>query len=217
MAGLPLKRFPEWMNRTVRSYPFRGSFEPPDSLEGTVLSAVKMPAPVSGNSPSFSRRQWLGFATAAAAALVAGSTYWWRFLAFTMSHLTRQLATISAEGVKLSLMSMDPEAITGWLTFYQAPRPVALPENLATLPRKGCHLYQISGHPVSLECFLLPGMKEIHLFCTPAAGLLVPPDEGESPTLRSQAGRTLATWTRAGQTVLLLSAEPGEVIRRLLV
>jgi len=86
----------------------RGSVEPPDSLEETVLSAVKMPAPVSGNPPSFSRRQWLGFATAAAAALVAGSTYWWRFLAFTMSHLTRQLATISAEGVKLSLMSMDP-------------------------------------------------------------------------------------------------------------
>ncbi len=185
---------------------------PPDSLQESVLAAVRgSAAPARANTRSFSRRRWLGWGTAAAAVTIA-STWWWRSFAFTMHRLSQELAAISNKGVQLSLMSMDPAAISAWLDEAKAPRPGTLPDKLQELPRKGCHLYQIARHPVSLECFLLPGMKELHLFCTPAAGLLDPPREGVSPQLSKVGGLTLATWTRGGQAILLFSHEsPGDI------
>lgn len=190
---------------------------PPESLHQSVLEAVRLP--VTRSRPpdrSFSRRQWLGFGTAAAAAVTIASTWWWRSVAFSMYRLSRELAVISNQGVQLSLMSMDPVAISTWLDQAKAPRPGTLPDQLQKLPRKGCHLYQIDQHPVSLECFLLPGMRELHLFCTPAAGLLDPPREGDRPQLSTVRGLTLATWTKARQTILLLSHEPAGSIQSLL-
>lgn len=195
----------------------RGGADPPVALEETVLTAVRIPpVPDKSNIVPLRRRAWLGWGAAAAAALAAGAFQWWRTAAFSMHRLSRELATISAQGVRLSLMSMDPAAINGWMSYYQAPRPGPLPDKLAALPRKGCHLYEIDGHPVSLECFLLPGMKELHLFCTPAAALLDPPPEGVPPGLRTVHGRTLATWTRGGQVALLFSQEPAAVLTELL-
>lgn len=195
----------------------RGHVDPPASLQQSVLTAMQQP-PVSDqiSAPRFSRRHWMGCSAAAAAALAAGSVWWWRSVAFSMHRLSRELATISAYGVQLSLMSMDPAAINGWLGYYKAPRSGLLPDKLQALPRKGCHLYQIDGHPVSLECFLLPGMRELHLFCTPAAGLLDPPPEGGNPDIHAVDGRTLATWTRSGQTILLFSEESPGTMQSLL-
>ena len=193
----------------------RGTAEPPASLKDNIVTAIRFPASPTPTSPT--RRQWLGWASAAAAAIAAGSTYWWRSIAFSMPHLVKELSEISEKGVQLSLMSMDPAAIDGWMSFYQAPRPSVFPPKLAALPRKGCHLYTINDHPVSLECFLLPGMKEIHLFCTPAADLRGSPEEGAAPVVEKHAEHTLASWTNAGQTVLLFSNEPVEVISGLLV
>jgi hypothetical protein len=194
-----------------------GSAETPPALKQSVLEAVQIPhktAPIV--RPRFTRRHWLGLSTAAAAAIAAGGTWWWRTAAFSMQRLSRDLAAISAKGLQLGLMSMDPAAIDGWLNYYKAPRPASLPDKLAVLGRKGCQIYDINGHPVSLECFLLPGMKEIHLFCTPAAGLLNPPAEGATADVRPFEGLTLASWTRAGKTVLMFSHEAPEVVRTLL-
>lgn len=195
----------------------RGAAEPPAFLEKTVLGAMQIPmVSDQSNVVPFRRRAWLGWGAAAAAALAAGAFQWWRTAAFSMHRLSRELATISEGGVRLSLMSMDPAAINGWLGYYKAPRPGPLPDKLAALPRKGCHLYEIDGHPVSLECFLLPGMRELHLFCTPAAALLDPPPEGAPPGLRTVEGRTLATWTRGGSVALLFSQESTIAIGELL-
>ncbi len=195
----------------------RGAADPPAFLEKTVLGAVQIPTvSETSNVVPFRRRAWLGWGAAAAAALVAGSVHWWRTAAFSMHRLKRELAGVSKSGVQLSLMSMDPAAINGWMGYYKAPRAGPLPDKLAALPRKGCHLYQVDGHPVSLECFLLPGMRELHLFCTPAAALLDSPPEGALPGFCSVEGCTLATWTRGGAVALLFSRESAVVIGELL-
>ncbi len=195
----------------------RGLTEPPAALRETVLTAVQMPSPPVVAGPGLSRRRWLGLGAAAAAAALAGGWWWRENHAFSLRRLSRTLAAITKEGVTLSLMSMDTAAVTSWLREHQAPRPDALPEKFATLGRKGCHIYTIEGHQVSLECLLLSGMRELHLFCTPAAGLIGAPGDGAAPQLSRVAGRTLATWTRGPQTMLLLSQALPEEIQALLV
>ena len=196
----------------------RGHAEPPADLRETVLHAVRLPvAPPTVVRGDFTRRKWLGWSLAAAASIVASGAWWWRENhAFSMRRLSEQLAAITKKGVTLSLMSMDKDAVVNWLREHQAPRADALPGKLDALGRKGCHLYEIEGHAVGLECLLLPGMKELHLFCTPARGLTDPPADGLAAEVRPFADRTLATWTRGAQTMLLFCTEPPEEIRALL-
>ncbi len=190
----------------------RGAVEPPAALRESVITAVQLP-----RRPDLSRRRWIGWSAAAAAAVAAGGAWWWRKAhAFTMQQLSEELAAITKKGVTLSLMSMDKSAVVGWLNDHQAPRADSLPDKLDALPRKGCHLYDIAGHPVSLECLLLPGMRELHLFATPAAGLADAPAAGGAAEVRDFADRTLATWTRGAQTMLLFCHEPAAEVRALL-
>jgi hypothetical protein len=191
----------------------RGAVEPPPALRDSVLTAVQRP-PARTN---LTRRTWLGWSTAAAAALAAGGVWWWRRThAFTMQRLSEELAAITKAGVTLSLMSMDKTAVAAWLRDNAAPRAAAFPDKLDALPRKGCHLYDVAGHPVSLECLLLPEMRELHLFTTPSAELDDPPADGAAAEVRDFAGRSLATWSRGGFTMLLFSEQPADTIRPLL-
>ena len=192
----------------------RSAVEPPPALRESVLTAVKLPT---ARRTAVSRRRWLGWSAAAAASLAAGSVWWWRRAhAFTMQRLSEELAAITRAGVTLSLMSMDKSAVAAWLREHSAPRAAVFPDKLDALPRKGCHLYDIAGHPVSLECLLLPGMRELHLFTTPSAELDDPPADGAAPAVRAFAGRTLATWTRDDVTMLMFSSQPAEEISTLL-
>jgi hypothetical protein len=197
----------------------RAVVDPPSNLEQNVIKAMQQAhRPAEPSRPrKMNRRTWIAWGSAAAAAsIAAGTTWWWRTAAFSMARLRNELAGISQRGVELSLMSMDPQAVQDWLTSHQAPRPTVLPEALQALPRKGCHLYQIAGHPVSLECFLLPGMRELHLFCTPSQYLLDPPKEHRAPNLRQVKGLTMCCWSTGGQTVLLVGKESPETLSGLL-
>ncbi len=196
----------------------RGHAEPPANLREDMLHAVQLPAaPGTVVQHDFSRRKWIGWSLAAAASIAAGGFWWWRENhAFSLRRLSEQLAAITKKGVTLSLMSMEKDAVVNWLRDNQAPRADVLPEKLDALGRKGCHLYQIEGHPVGLECLLLPGMRELHLFCTPARGLTDPPADGRAAEVRTFADRTLATWTHGGQTMLMFCNERVEEIRALL-
>ena len=197
--------------------------EPPAGLEAALLAAMRAarspaaPEPTNILRPEFTRRAWLGWASAAAATIAIGTGWWWREAhAFTMRTLTEALAAITKKGVTLSLMSMNTAEVADWLRTHKAPRADALPAALNALGRKGCHLYDIAGHPVSLECFLLPGMRELHLFSTPAAALADAPADGAAAQLKEDAGRTLATWAHGSQTMLLFSQETPDTIRTLL-
>lgn len=208
--------------------------EPPAGLEASLLAAMRTaraaaasPAPEPA-APQFeivkrpasethtariSRRGWLAASAAAAASVALGSMWWWReYRAFSMKRLSAALADITKKGVTLSLMSMDKAAVVNWLVTNQAPRADALPEKLDALGRKGCHIYDIEGHRVSLECMLLPGMVEIHLFATRSANLIDPPAPGAPAKVATFSGRTLATWTRGAQTMLLFSEAPTDTI-----
>lgn len=196
--------------------------EPPPELEEQLLAILRdareksVITPIAqAPSPSFSRRHWLGMA--AAAALSTGIAYTWhRSKRLPLSRLVATLANYSIEGVTLSLMSMDKGEVVDWLLTNQAPRAGTLPPELDALGRKGCHIYDIEGHRVSLECFLLPGMREIHLFTTPSAGLLGAPDDGNQPELSSIDSLTSAVWSQGKNTMILLTSEPAEVTRSLL-
>ncbi len=207
----------------------RGVAEPPSHLRESVLAAVQLPAaPVAAKRKSkppsapitraeFTRRAWITGAAAAGFAMLGGAALLWRRdHAFSMRRLTAKLAFITKSGITLSLMSMDPKAVNRWLSSHDAPRPNSLPEKLNALGRKGCHIYDIELHAVSLECFLLPDMRQLHLFSTHAADLTDAPEEGQPVSIESAHGRTLATWTKDGATVFLFSEESAEDIRALL-
>lgn len=193
----------------------RGIGEPPAELRESVLSAVRLPRPA-GSVTRQSRRRWLGWGAGIAASLVVGGKWWWETRAFTLSRLTGALTAITREGISLSLMSMDKVAVGDWLTANNAPRLAVLPAKLNELPRKGCHLYDIEGRPVSLECFLLPDMRQLHLYTTPSAGLVNPPAPGAALEIAADRELTIATWANEGQTLLLVSHESPELIRGLI-
>lgn len=196
--------------------------EPPPGLEDQLLATLreareKSVTPKLAEAPSnlFTRRHWLGMA--AAAALTTGIAYTWhRSKRLPLSRLVDTLATYSLDGVTLSLMSMDKDEVVDWLVSRDAPRASVLPPALDALGRKGCHIYDIEGHRVSLECFLLPGMREIHLFSTPTSGLTNAPDDGDQAELGSVQSLTSAIWSQAGNTMVLLTHEPAASTRSLL-
>ncbi len=195
----------------------RGIGEPPAELRESVLSAVRLPGNAESVSEArMSRRRWLGWGAGIAASLAVGGKWWWDTRAFTMGKLTRELTAITRKGISLSLMSMDKAAVGDWLKANKAPRVAVLPEKLDALVRKGCHLYDIDGHPVSLECFLLPDMRQLHLYTTPSAGLVNPPTPGAAAGFTRDGDLTMATWATGENTVLLVSHESPELIRPLI-
>jgi hypothetical protein len=193
----------------------RGIAEPPADLRESVLSAVRIPRePVVVDRQS--RRHFLGWGAGIAASIAIGGKWWWETRAFTLGKLTRELTAITRKGISLSLMSMDKVAVGDWLTANKAPRLKVLPGKLDALPRKGCHLYDIKGHAVSLECFLLPDMKQLHLYSTPSSGLVNPPASGAAPEFRNDGDLTLAIWAAEHNTLLLVSHESPELVRSLI-
>jgi hypothetical protein len=195
----------------------RGIGEPPVELRESVLSAVRLPKTAKVISdPRLTRRRLFGWGAGIAASLAVGGKWWWDTRAFTVRKLTLELTAITRKGISLTLMSMDKVAVGDWLKSNNAPRIDVLPEKLDALGRKGCHLYDIAGHPVSLECFLLPDMKQLHLFCTPSSGLVNPPRAGAAAEFTNDGDLTLAIWAKGGKTVLLVSHESVELVRTLI-
>lgn len=195
----------------------RGIGEPPVELRESVLSAVRLPkAPGSGSDPRVTRRRWLGWGVGIAASLAVGGKWWWETKAFTLRRLTGAVTAITRVGISLDLMSMDKVAVGEWLAANHAPRLAVLPVKLNELPRKGCHLYDVEGRPVSLECFLLPEMQQLHLYTTPSAGLVNPPAAEAGVIMTQDGDLTLATWAAEGQTLLLVSHEAPELVRALI-
>ncbi len=193
----------------------RGIGEPPEDLRESVLSAVRLPRTAVAEERQ-SRRRWLGWGAGIAASLAVGGKWWWETQAFTLGKLTRQLTAITRQGISLSLMSMDRTEVGAWLLANRAPRIDGLPPKLDALVRKGCHLYEIENRRVSLECFLLPDMKQLHLYSTQSEGLVNPPSPEITAKISQDADLTLAVWATRGRTLLLVSHESPELVRSLL-
>jgi hypothetical protein len=193
--------------------------EPPADFEEQLISAMRAarePAPMAMFPPArITRRSWLGWAAAASLAGGAGTWWWTVGRATRFDDLVDRLARISKDGVTLSLMSMDRLEVGIWLREAGAPRTASLPDSLHDLPRKGCHLYDIEGRPISLECFLLPGMRELHLFTTATRGLRGAPKD-QASRIATAGGLTAGSWTHDGKTMILLSEESPATITDLL-
>ncbi len=188
-----------------------------DAIIGQAIRSIEPPAALTLPAPRrINRRQWLKYPLAAAAATVIGGGAYWRWLGqhISLEDLTAQVSTFTNTGVKLSLMSMDTNAVTTWLKDAKAPRALSLPERLDALQRKGCHIYDVSGHKVSLECFLLPGMKELHLYTLRTNELRNPPRAGAA-TIMTDHGLTIAAWRHDQHTSILLSHESISTVRDL--
>lgn len=195
----------------------RGIGEPPAELRESLLSAVRLPKTFETVSDArMTRRRWLGWGAGIAASLAVGGKWWWDTQAFTVRKLTRELTAITRKGISLSFMSMDKVAVGDWLKSNNAPRLNRLPENLNALGRKGCNLYVIAGRSVSLECFLLPDMRQLHLYTTPSSGLVDPPTDGALAEFASDGDLTLFFWATGGQTMLLVSHESEDLVRQLI-
>jgi len=198
----------------------RAQITPPPDLEAQVIEAVRTNRDRETLAPEvashWSRRQWFGAAAAAIAAVCAGGALWWqRQSRMPMAFLTARLTTIASEGVTLSLMSMDKQAIAAWLRTAGAPRSAHLFPKLDALGRKGCHLYDIDGHPVSLECLVLANMSVVHCFTTPSSGLRDAPPTSRPASVRTEDGFTVASWSHADQTIVLVSEESAAIVQAL--
>ena len=195
------------------------SNEPPPDLERRLIAAMRasreIPPLAAVPAARVDRRSWIGWAAAASVAGGLGAWWWNAGRGTGFEDLVGRLARISKEGIKLSLMSMDRVEVGDWLERAGTPRTASLPESLDALPRKGCHLYDIDGRPVSLECFLLPGMRQLHLFTTATRGLRGAPEE-QGHRIASVDGLTAGTWTRDGKTMILLSEETPATVTELL-
>jgi hypothetical protein len=168
-------------------------------------------------SESPTRRRWLAWAGAAAAATAAGLAWWRRGPArLSLDRLATELATISTRGVTLSLMTMDKDAIVTWMRDQSAPRADSLPPKLDALGRKGCHVYTVAGHPVSLECFMWPDGEVMHLFSTESDRLVDPPLAGAPARAVSAPGHAALSWAEGRWTLMLLGHKPLEQIQSLL-
>lgn len=194
--------------------------QPPAQLEDQLIAALRdarkgapaeNPKVVSGH---FTRRAWIG-AAAAAIAVTAGGV-WWRSRLLPMKQLVNRLADESRQGVTLSLMSMQTDEVVDWLSANDAPRADSLPPALEALGRKGCHIYDIEGHQVSLECFLLPGMREIHLFTTPNSGLSGEPSPADGIRFQQEGELTAALWSQGRNTMVLVSEAAEQELRPVL-
>ncbi len=198
----------------------RAQIDPPATLEAQVIEAVRhtrsheTPAPAT--IAHWSRREWFASAAAAVAVCAGGALLWRHQSRLPMSRLTTRLTTIAHEGVTLSLMSMDKAAVAEWLRSAQAPRSAHFYPKLEALGRKGCHLYDVEGLPVSLECLVMPNMSVVHCFTTPSRGLRDAPAASLAPVVKNEIGLTVATWTRADQTIVLVSEEAPDVVRDLI-
>jgi hypothetical protein len=160
------------------------------------------------------RRQWLSWA-AVLIASATGATVWHR-QRFTLARLTDRLLDIAHQGVSISLMSMDKNAIASWMTENRAPKATSLPLALDTLPRKGCHLYDIDGRPVSLECFVMPDMQVLHLFSILTAKLADAPSALEKPHITEARDHRIAHWRHGLYTMVLISQQSSEALKSLL-
>jgi hypothetical protein len=196
-----------------------------DALWGTALRSIQPPSRLADALPTkkpvlLSRRGLLGWAAAAGVAVTAASAWLWRARSngLQLADLMDAVADISAKGVTLSLMSMNKLAVAQWLDSRSLPRAQTLPGKLDEITRKGCHLYQIEGEAVSLECFVLPeGMRELHLFSVVSSALAEPPAPEAPPTIAPHTtGQTTATWSRDGLTHILCSRESAEATARIL-
>lgn len=195
----------------------RGIGEPTLALRESILEAVRQPQGSDAVSRAkISRRYVLGWGAGIAASLAIGAKWWWDTQAFTLRKLTLELTAITRQGITLKLMSMDKVAVREWLQTSKAPHVKVLPEQLHALGRKGCSLYEIQGHPVSLECFLLPDMRQLHLYTTPSSALVNPPPADASVRFTSDGDLTLAIWTAEDHTLLLVSHESPGLIRSLI-
>jgi hypothetical protein len=187
-----------------------------DALWGYALRAIEPPkqlrAKLGVKTPTLlPRRSFLRW-TAVAGVVTAGASalLWrWRQPHLSLSDLVDEVAGISARGIQLSLMSMEKAAVAAWLDGRSLPRAKALPEKLDAVSRKGCHVYQIQGQTVSLECFIIPeGMRELHLFSIISDALDEAPEELTRPVITThRTGQTVATWSKSGTTHVLSSKE----------
>lgn len=199
------------------------SAQVPPELEARLLASLREARRQAAVLPgkvipiSFGRRRLLATVAAALGLTAAGGVIWWRDSKLLKVHqLVADLARISREGVTLSLMSMDTAEVVEWLRQNEAPRAAQLPPALDGLGRKGCHIYQIEGRRVSLECFLLPGMRELHLFTTPSRSLSGAPSPSAAAQVHADGEMTAAIWSQGENTMVLLSEEPAEAIKKLL-
>ena len=195
------------------------SNEPPAGFEQQLIAAMRAARdkpPLTVVPPTrVTRRSWIGWAAAASVAGGTGAWWWTVNWSTRFDDLVDELARISKEGVTLSLMSMDRLEVGIWLRKAGAPRTASLPDSLHDLPRKGCHLYDVEGRQVSLECFLLPGMRQLHLFTTATRGIRGAPEDHGS-RIATVNGLTAGSWTRDGKTMILLSEESPSTIKDLL-
>ncbi len=188
---------------TSSAAPVKAQFIPLPSSPGLVMP--KSTAPTNVQSVNFgNRRKFLtGGISAAAAAGVLGGMYWlFGDRPVKVARIRQEIAKVLEAGVQLAVMTDDKTAITSWFKSKEAPVSV-LPHSLNSLPRKGCQIYKLAGHPVSMECLLLPGMREVHIFSIASEHLVDPPKT--TAQVITDGDLSIAMWSQGDTSQFLFS------------
>ena len=193
-------------DRTVRSRV--RSVAPPSHLREAILS----------QPPRRSRRpRWappLGWALAAALALMSGTAVWLSYNPgsdgsspqsasgpATGESFRKAMATMLTDGVySLQVQSRSLEELRRFIAANGGAGNAAIPSSLEALNSLGCQVFSWNGHQATLICFTSSTHGYVHLVILEGS---LPDVQGNAPVLAQAAGWNTALWQESGRTYLL--------------
>ena len=200
----------------------------PSDLKAKILAGKRATSHAAAAQMSRTRRQWLGAAVGAAAALVTGGVVFWRPRATSVqrgaadfsSDMASYYAGFGGAGKPFDHPSATVATINNWLRTVHGFE-LSLPGSLSAARAIGCNVFDWHGAPTSLICLKPPaGGKIIHIFSVAQDRLRDAPGPTPAyapiPAPNSNQPWNTALWTQDHRTYLILTHNDPSTLRRLL-
>jgi hypothetical protein len=205
-------------DRTVRTRV--RSVVPPTHLRAAILSQ-----PPRRIGPS----RWatpLGWALAAALALMSGTTVWLSYRSesggsiaqaasgpATSDSFRKAMATLLTDGVySLQVQSTSLEELRRFIATRGGSANAPIPSSLEALNSLGCQVFSWNGHQATLICFTSSTLGLVHLVILEGS---LPDAQGNAPVLAQASGWNTALWQESGRTYLLCARVADAELHRL--
>ena len=207
-------RFDRTVRSRVRSVP------PPSHLREAILS----------QTPRRSRQpRWatpLGWALAAALALMSGTAVWLSYNPgsggsspqaasgpATGESFRKAMAIMLTDGVySLQVQSRSLEELRRFIAANGGAGNAPIPSSLEALNSLGCQVFSWNGHQATLICFTSSTLGYVHLVILEGS---LPDAPDNAPMLAQASGWNTALWKESGRTYLLCARSADAELRTL--
>jgi hypothetical protein len=154
-------------------------------------------------APFWGRRPWLALAAALVACAVLFAVWMAPKPPTDFSAYERDMTEfLTSELDSLDFLNPDVLQVQHWLAERHSHGDLVVPAGLSGGRSIGCRILDWQGRKVTLVCFLLGGVREVHLFVIDQSDLIHPPI-GSRPVFRNDGSWTTAAWSEQGKTYLV--------------